>query len=211
MILRDRTAIVTGAGSGIGRAAALIMAGEGAIVGVADRNAEGAEATVEQIHAAGGRAEALVSTSPTIARSKPISTTSSGAKAGSTSCTTMPASQVGGELRSGSSVPGIDASWSINVRAHFVGAAHGHADHEGGGRGVILNTASNSGMFYDREMIAYATTKHAVDGDDAADGGRLRPLGIAVNALCPGWVDTPFNEPFIGQMGGRGAVEAYVS
>ena len=42
MILRDRTAIVTGAGSGIGRAAALIIAGEGAIVGVADRNAEGA-------------------------------------------------------------------------------------------------------------------------------------------------------------------------
>ena len=56
MILRDRTAIVTGAGSGIGRAAALVIAGEGAIVGVADRNAEGAHETVEQIRAAGGRA-----------------------------------------------------------------------------------------------------------------------------------------------------------
>ena len=60
MILKDRTAIVTGAGSGIGRAAALIIAREGAVVGVADRSADGASATVEQILAAGGRAKALV-------------------------------------------------------------------------------------------------------------------------------------------------------
>lgn len=49
MILKDRTAIVTGAGSGIGRAAALIIAREGAVVGVADRSTDGANATVEQI------------------------------------------------------------------------------------------------------------------------------------------------------------------
>ena len=55
MILKDRTAIVTGAGSGIGRAAALIMASEGETVAVADRNAEGAHATVEQIRAVQGR------------------------------------------------------------------------------------------------------------------------------------------------------------
>lgn len=42
MILKDRTAIVTGAGSGIGQAAAMIIAREGAIVGVTDRSAEGA-------------------------------------------------------------------------------------------------------------------------------------------------------------------------
>ena len=45
---------------------------------------------------------------------------------------------------------------------------------------------------------------------DPADGRRLRRFGIRVNALCPGWVDTPFNSPFIAQMGGRAAIEAYV-
>lgn len=33
---------------------------------------------------------------------------------------------------------------------------------------------------------------------------------VRVNALCPGWVDTPFNDPFIAQMGGREAIEAYI-
>ena len=60
MILEGRTAIVTGAGSGIGRAAAEIIAREGATVAVVDRNAEGANETVEAIRAAGGRARALV-------------------------------------------------------------------------------------------------------------------------------------------------------
>ena len=60
MILQNRTAIVTGSGSGIGQAAAKIIAREGAIVGVADRNASGAQETVDLIIGAGGRAEPLV-------------------------------------------------------------------------------------------------------------------------------------------------------
>ena len=59
-------------------------------------------------------------------------------------------------------------------------------------------------------MIAYTTSKHAVIAmvrQVAVDYGRR---GVRINALCPGWVDTPFNDPFIRQMGGREAIEAYV-
>ena len=56
MILKNRVAIVTGAGSGIGRAGAVIMAREGAEVVVFDRNSAGAEETAAAITDAGGRA-----------------------------------------------------------------------------------------------------------------------------------------------------------
>ena len=62
-------------------------------------------------------------------------------------------------------------------------------------------------MLYDREMIAYTTTKHAVVAMTRQMAGDYGRFGIRVNALCPGWVDTPFNAPFIAQMGGREAIE----
>jgi len=69
-----------------------------------------------------------------------------------------------------------------------------HAAHAEGGTGSIIVTASNSGVFYDHEMIAYATSKHAAVAmvkQIAIDYGKY---GVRVNALCPGWVDTPFND-----------------
>ncbi|MFZ8985108.1 MAG: SDR family NAD(P)-dependent oxidoreductase, partial [Steroidobacteraceae bacterium] len=71
-------------------------------------------------------------------------------------------------------------------------------------------TSSNSGVQYDREMIAYATTKHAVlamTRQMAADYARE---GIRFNALCPGFIDTPFNLGFEVQMGGREKLEEYI-
>jgi NAD(P)-dependent dehydrogenase (short-subunit alcohol dehydrogenase family) len=78
------------------------------------------------------------------------------------------------------------------------------------GKGSIIVTSSNSGVFYDHEMIAYATSKHAAVAmvkQIAIDYGKY---GVRINALCPGWVDTPFNDAFIRQMGGREALLAYV-
>ena len=77
-------------------------------------------------------------------------------------------------------------------------------------KGVILNTSSSSGVLYDREMIAYTTTKHAVIAMTRQMAGDYGRFGIRVNALCPGWVDTPFNDPFIAQMGGREAIMNYL-
>jgi NAD(P)-dependent dehydrogenase (short-subunit alcohol dehydrogenase family) len=105
---------------------------------------------------------------------------------------------------------GMDASWQINVRSHFMAArlAVPHMKRQGGGSIVI--TASNSGVLYDREMIAYATSKHAVVAMARQIALDYARFNIRVNALCPGWVDTPFNFPFMKQMGGRDALEAYV-
>jgi NAD(P)-dependent dehydrogenase (short-subunit alcohol dehydrogenase family) len=117
--------------------------------------------------------------------------------------------QVEGPLE-GVDPSGMDASWEVNVRAHFRLARLVMPVMRGQGRGSIIVTSSNSGVFYDHEMIAYATSKHAAVAmvkQIAIDYGRH---GVRVNALCPGWVDTPFNDAFTRQMGGREALLAYV-
>jgi NAD(P)-dependent dehydrogenase (short-subunit alcohol dehydrogenase family) len=97
----------------------------------------------------------------------------------------------------------LDRSWAINVRAHAVlcGAAIPHIRTAGGG--AILITASNAALLSEAGMLPYTVTKAAavalarqVARDFASDG-------VRVNALCPGWVDTPFNEPAWRAYGGR--------
>ena len=74
-----------------------------------------------------------------------------------------------------------------------------------------INTAPNSGVFYDNEMLAYTTSKAATIAMTKQMAVDYAKFNIRVNALCPGWVDTAFNEPYIAQMGGRDAIEEYVS
>ena len=108
------------------------------------------------------------------------------------------------------SVADMDLSWRLNVRSHFVAAKAALGPMRRQGRGSVIITSSNSGVQYDREMIAYATTKHAVlamTRQMAADYARE---GIRFNALCPGFIDTPFNLGFEVQMGGREKLEEYI-
>lgn len=209
MILQDRVAIVTGAGSGIGQAAARILAREGAIVGVADRSAAGAQETLAQIAAFGGRAEALVFDLTDDAALIAAFDGFIGCHGQIDILHNHAGAQVEGNLQQ-VSIAGFDHSWALNVRAHFMGARQVMPHMVAAGKGVILNTSSSSGVLYDREMIAYTTTKHAVIAMTRQMAGDYAGYGIRVNALCPGWVDTPFNAPFIAQMGGRAKIEAYV-
>ena len=209
MILENRVAIITGAGSGIGLAGARAMAREGAHVVVADFSPERSEAAAEAIRAEGLSAEAR----PTdVADDAALARLVGGVIAAHGRLDVLHSHagiQVEGALED-VAPGGMDASWRLNVRAHFMAARLAMPQMRAQGGGSIIVTSSNSGVFYDHGMVAYTTSKHAVIAmvrQIAVDYGRH---GVRINALCPGWVDTPFNEPFIRQMGGREAIEAYV-
>ena len=209
MLLTGRVAFLTGAGSGIGRAGALALAREGAMVAVTDLDGARAQAVAGEIRAAGGQAEAMALDAGDDAAV--VAAIDGVAARGRLDILHSHAGlQVPGRLTEVDPT-GMDCSWRLNVRAHFIAAraAMPHMQRQHGGS--IIVTASNSGVQHDRGMIAYCTTKHAVIAmvrqialDYAADNVRC-------NALCPGFVDTPFNHGFQTQMGGRAALETYVT
>jgi NAD(P)-dependent dehydrogenase (short-subunit alcohol dehydrogenase family) len=210
MELKDRVAFLTGAGSGIGRAGALALAREGALVIVTDRNGAKAEAVAGEVQARGGRARArALDVADDSALEEAI-----GAAArveGRLDILHSHAGiQIGGTLEQ-VTADDMDTSWRLNVRSHFVAARAAMAVMKAQGTGSIIVTSSNSGVQFDRGMIAYCTTKHALIAmvrQIAVDYARF---GVRCNALCPGFVDTAFNAGFEAQMGGRAALESYVA
>ena len=112
--------------------------------------------------------------------------------------------QVNGTVEN-TTVADLDRCWALNVRSHFVcaQAVFPHLARDGGGSFLI--TASNSGLQTESAMVAYATTKAAAIALARNLARDAAPAGIRVNALCPGYVDTPFNAPIWENFGGRDA------
>lgn len=209
-ILTGRIALVTAAGSGIGKAGALAMAREGATVIVTDLERDFAQQTLTQLEAEGGHGAAFALD-----------------VRDDTACRAVVEHILADQGRidilhshAGIQIPGrledvepdqMDLAWALNVRAHFVLAQAVIAPMRAQGGGSVIVTSSNSGCQFDRGMISYATTKHAAVAmvkQMAVDYAREN---IRFNVLCPGFVDTPFNAGFEVQMGGRVALESYVA
>lgn len=209
-MLEGRVALVTGAGSGIGRAGAVAMAREGASVVVTDLRLDLAQETVDQITQAGGRAEArALDARDDLAIEDEIRRTVK--DHGRLDIAHSHAGiQIAGKLEDVSPAQ-MDDAWSLNVRAHFVLAKAVLEPMRAQGGGSVIVTASNSGCQFDRGMISYATTKHAAVAMVKQMAADYAAENIRFNALCPGFVDTPFNAGFETQMGGRAGLESYVA
>ncbi|MEK0082168.1 SDR family NAD(P)-dependent oxidoreductase [Benzoatithermus flavus] len=201
MILKDKVAIVTAAGSGIGRAGAEIMAREGAFVVVADRDPAAGAEVVHRIRQAGGHAESVVTDVTDDAQLEHLVRHVLSHRHRIDILHDHAGVQVEGTLEQVSPAD-MDLSWRVNVRAPFVLAKLVVPAMKAAGRGVILNTAGHAGPFLDSGMLACVTTKTAVIAMTRQMALDYAPFGIRVNALCPGWVDTPSDERYARQMGG---------
>ena len=189
-----RVAVVTGAGHGIGAAAARRLAREGATVAVCDIRQQHAEDTAAEINAAGGRSQPFVAD---VADATGV--------AGLVSEVERALGPIGIlENNAGRLVPGTaltqeidewERTMSVNVRSVFLmcrAVLPGMLERRGG---VIVNTGSVSGLVGEPDLVAYNTSKAAIINltrQLAADYSRE---GIRINCVCPGWIRTGFNDP----------------
>ena len=96
-----------------------------------------------------------------------------------------------------------DRIYSVNVRGMFLSCKHAVPHLRKSQAASIINTASLAGFRGLGGMTAYSSTKGAVIAFTSALAVELGGDRIRVNAICPGWVDTPFNDPAIRHLGGK--------
>ncbi|MGK0169537.1 MAG: NAD(P)-dependent dehydrogenase (short-subunit alcohol dehydrogenase family) [Gammaproteobacteria bacterium] len=198
-LLSGKVALVTGAGSGIGRASARTFAREGAKVVVSDINADGAEQTVRLIRDAGGEAS-FVACDVTDASQVRNLIAKCVELFGALHCAH---NNAGVEGRYGRTLDtdeaNFDLTYSVNLKGVFLcmQAELAHMLEHGGGR--IVNTASVAGIEGAKNMPAYVASKHAVLGLTRTTALEYGAKGIRINAVCPGPIRTPMLEKLMAQ------------
>lgn len=197
-----KVALVSGAGSGIGRATALGFAARGARVAVADIDRARAEAVVGEITAAGGAATVIVADAASVAGVDAMIGGTVKAFGGldvlHNNAFGQPALPVG---RSRLAFTGdIDETvWTHTIELGLTGVfrAMKRAIPEllARGGGAIVNTASISGLFADFAIGAYNAAKAGVINLTRVAAIEYAGRGIRVNCVCPGAIDTPLLRP----------------
>ena len=206
MKLQGLVSVITGAGSGIGRASALAFAEEGARVLAADVNAAGADETAEQVRAAGGDADAC-QVDVTNAEQVEAMVQRAVDRFGRIDVLFNNAGLPQAFTPFEESTDALyDRIMDVNVRGVFYGCRAAIPRMKAQGGGVILNTASTAGIRPRPGLAVYNASKAAVIILTKTLAVELAPHHIRVVSICPVATDTPMLPSFIGTE--KGADEA---
>lgn len=195
--LTDKVIVITGAGSGIGKASAVLAARAGAKIVAADFNLNAANAVVDEIVGSGGNAVAVrvdVANAADVENMVAFAADQFGRLDGALNNAGIP--MVSKPLDEIS-----EEEWAhvqnVNLTGVFLCMKYEIAAMRQSGGGAIVNIASTSGLRAQPNGADYIASKHGVVGVTKAGAIDAGPFGIRVNAVCPGLTVTPLSEKLI--------------